>query len=307
MLRTGIMDAAVASLVDVLGAADALRTRIDPAMPRIETVLVAEQAMIRSASGQSLERSATLDALESVDVVAVPALASFSGSDVIASLESAEGRTVVDAARRLGHSGRPIAGACNGVFVLAEAGLLRGRRATTTWYLDDEFRARFPNVELDTAATLVTDGNVITAGAGFAHIDLALAMVRTLSLELASLVGRTLLIDERSCESAYVVLEDLTYGDPLVAEFEREVRASLQEAPSVATIAARLGASRRTIERRVGLATGATPNELIRRVRVQRARYLRRTTEMSSEQIAHRVGYANGSTLRAVERQLTTG
>nr|WP_240163721.1 DJ-1/PfpI family protein [Mycolicibacterium sphagni] len=71
-----------------------------------------------------------------------------------------------------------VAGACTGTFFLAEAGVLNGRHATTSWRLGPAFRARYPLVDLDTRATLVHNSGVATAAAAFAHIDLALWLVR---------------------------------------------------------------------------------------------------------------------------------
>ena len=77
---------------------------------------------------------------------------------------------------------------------------------------------------------LVHDGDIVTAGAAFAHIDLALALVRTVSMELADRVARHLLIDRRAAQSMYVAIDHVSHNDTLVLDFERHVRANL--APS---------------------------------------------------------------------------
>lgn len=98
---------------------------------------------------------------------------------------------------------------------------------------------------------VVADGNVITAGAAFAHIDLALSLVRSVSPDLAQHVAKFLLIDERPLQAAFVAYEHLNHQDPLAIDFERHVRAHLDEPFDVNRAAQAIGTSRRTLERRV--------------------------------------------------------
>jgi transcriptional regulator GlxA family with amidase domain len=86
--------------------------------------------------------------------------------------------------------GTTIASACAGTFLLAEAGILDGLRATTTWWLSPAFRARYPRVELDHSQMVITCGGITTAGAAFGHIDLALSIVRVGSVRLGPEVRR---------------------------------------------------------------------------------------------------------------------
>ena len=107
-------------------------------------------------------------------------------------------------------SGRGVltATACVGTFVLAEAALLDGEEATTTWWLAPLFRQRYPRVREDESRIIVQSNAVVTAGAALSHLDLALALIRRVSPELANLVARYL-VDGRTSQSIYTIPDDL--------------------------------------------------------------------------------------------------
>jgi len=195
-----------------------------------------------------------------------------------------------------------MAAACTGTFALAEARLLDHERATTSWWLGRTFRERYPSVDLDLNAMIVVGEHAMTAGAAFAHLDLALAIVGRISPDLAHHVARLLLIDERASQNGYLAVGHLDHDDALVRDFERRIRSTLDRPASISTIAREIGASRRTLERRVRLATEMSPTEFVQRVRVERARHLVRGG-LSVEQAAPQVGYANAATLRSLIRR----
>jgi len=170
-------------------------------------------------------------------------------------------------------------------------------------FLGPEFLKRYPTVALDLDTMVVVDGNLVTAGAAFAHIDLALSLVRSISPDLAQHVAKLLIIDERPSQAAFVAYEHLRHEDPIVVEFERFVRARLDEPFNVAFVAQSLGTSRRTLERRVRAALNLTPLGFVQRLRIERARHLSATTDLTSAEIALRVGYANAETLRSLLRR----
>ena len=303
VVTDGCFGSGVAALVDILGVANAVRDDVDGSIPPIETVVAGTRRQVATGFGMSITTQRTLRELDDLDVLVVPALGTMTGPATEAALDCATGRSLVRAIRAVDPSAVHFAAACTGVFALAEAGLADGRRATTTWFMVPTFRRRFPEVALDLDSMVVVDGQIITAGAAFAHIDLALTLVRMVSAELAQRVARLLVIDERPSQAAYVAYDQLAHDDPLVLAFERHVRVHLAEPFDVATAAAAIGVTRRTLERKTKQALGVSPLGLVQRLRLQRAEHLRRVSDLSSEQIARRVGYANAATLRALRHR----
>jgi transcriptional regulator GlxA family with amidase domain len=299
----GCFGVGVVSMLDLLGTADALRAEVDPAIPPIEVAVAAAGRRVTSGSGVVLPASAGLGDLGDFDLVTVCALGTLTTDATLDALARPDVRRVMDAAAAAAGRGARIAGACTGSFALAETGLLDGGRATTTWWLAPGFRARYPAVTLDLDAMVVSDERAITAGAAFGHVDLAMAMVRQASPALADLVSRLLLVDERPSQSSYLAMDHLEHDEPIVRAFEDHVRAHLAEPMDIAAAARAVGTSRRTLERRTRAMLGLTPLALVQRLRVERARHLRATTGESADRIAPRVGFANGSTLRALLRR----
>ena len=299
----GCFGAGLVSMLDMLRTADALRAEVDPSIPPIAVEIVAARRRVTTSSGVVLPASAGLHDLPRFDLLVIGALGTLSTADTLAALGARDVRGLMAAVQHGRHEEAGLAAACTGCFALAEAGILDGGRATTSWWLGPGFRARYPAVDLDLDAMVVTDERAVTAGAAFAHIDLALTLLRRSSAELAELVSRLLVVDDRPSQSAYLAIGHLEHDDALVRDFEGYARAHLGSPIEIPVAARAIGTSRRTLERRVPQTLGVSPIVLVQRLRVERAVHLSRTTGESVDQIAPRVGYANGSTLRALMRR----
>ncbi|KYO50507.1 AraC family transcriptional regulator [Tistrella mobilis] len=201
--------------------------------------------------------------------------------------------------------GAEVAAACSSVFLLAAAGLLDGRRATTSWWLAPVFARMHPQVRLDPDALVVRDGPVTTAGAAMAQMDLMLQVVaRHGGPGLAQDCARLLLLDQRSSQARYMAPGFMAAADDRIARAEAWARARLDQPFTAAEMAAAAGLAPRTFARRMSRATGLSPVGFIQRLRLERATELRETTRLSMEEIAARVGYADASTLRRLMRRV---
>ncbi|MFI8088480.1 GlxA family transcriptional regulator [Streptomyces sp. NPDC086080] len=196
-----------------------------------------------------------------------------------------------------------MAAACTATFLLAESGVLNGLQATTSWWLAPHFRRRYPQVHLDETRMLAHADGITTAGAAFAHLDLALDLIGRRSPALAELTARYLVIDPRPTQSTYAIPSHLSRADPLVDAFERRLRAQLDQPLSIADTARALGSSERTLQRACDRTLGISPVQFAQEIRLEQAMHLLRTTDLSTEAVARRVGYSNATTLTTLLRR----
>ncbi len=303
LVYDGVFDSGLAAILDVLENANALGEELsDP--PTWDVTTVATQPTVRTGAGHRVDAQ-PLEHAETADLLIVAARAGRGPGEVLDFVGGDHSLRERDLIARARDRGTAIASACAGTFLLAEAGILDGQRATTTWWLAPAFRARYPAVQVDQGQMVITSAGITTAGAAFGHVDLALAIVRASSPALADVVARYLVIDERPAQSAYIIPSMLAQSDPTVAAFERWVRERLGEPISIPAAARGIGVSERTLQRSVQRTLGISPIRFVQDLRVERAAHLLRTTELSLETISGRVGYEHPHTLRLLLRERT--
>jgi transcriptional regulator GlxA family with amidase domain len=206
--------------------------------------------------------------------------------------------------RRAAENEAHVASSCTGTLLLASSRLLDGRRATTAWWLAPVFSEMFPQVRLDSAELIVTDGLFTTAGAAMAQMDLMVGLVaRHAGAEVAEVCARKMVLDERRSQTPYMAIGLLAASSESIAKAAAWARPRLDEPISVNDLASAAGHSPRTFSRRVAAATGLSPIQFLQQLRVERAIELIESTHLPFEQIAFRVGYADPSTLRGLIRR----
>ncbi|MET9800119.1 helix-turn-helix domain-containing protein [Streptomyces sp. NPDC006368] len=197
--------------------------------------------------------------------------------------------------------GARVASICTGAFVLARAGLLDGRRATTHWRFAEALAEEFPGTHVDPSVLFVDDGQVLTSAGVAAGLDLCLHMVRrdhgaAMAAGVARLMvmapqrtgGQAQFIDHRAPES-----DSADLGDTL-----QWMRSRLHEPLTIADIAAHAMMSKRSLARHFQAQTGSTPLRWLLAHRIQRARELLETTDAPMRSVAEATGFGSVETLR---------
>ncbi|MFD9285839.1 GlxA family transcriptional regulator [Streptomyces mirabilis] len=299
----GVFDSGLAAILDVLSNANALGGQIHQP-PTWNVTMVGAAPSVRTGAGL-LVAPRPLAHAERADMLVVPAPAGSDPSALLDHVGGDESLPVRDLIARTRARGTTIASACAGTFLLAEAGVLDGLRATTTWWLSPAFHDRYPKVQLDHSQMVIGSEGITTAGAAFGHVDLALAIVRSGSPALADIVARYLVIDERPSQAAYTIPSALAQSDPTVAAFELWIREHLADPVSIPEAAKAVGVSERTLQRAVQRTVGTSPIRFVQDLRIERACHLLRSADMSLETISRKVGYEHPNTLRVLLRERT--
>lgn len=204
---------------------------------------------------------------------------------------------------------RRIVSICTGSFILAEAGVLDGRRAATHWCACDDFRRRYPRVTLEPDPIYVKDGHVYTSAGATSGIDLAIALVEEdLGTEFARRVaqGMVMFLRRPGTQSQFSVQVATEPPDAAeVGEIERYIFEHLDGDLRNEALAGRFGMSLRTFNRLFTRKLGVTPGRFVEQCRLERARQYLEETDAPVASIAERCGYATSDGLRlAFERSL---
>ncbi|CAM03792.1 helix-turn-helix domain-containing protein [Saccharopolyspora erythraea] len=233
-----------------------------------------------------------LDELAAADTVVVPACdeaIEAAPADLVEAVQVAHGR------------GARVASICTGAFVLAAAGLLDGRRATSHWMYAERLAERYPRVDVDPSVLYIDDGDVLTSAGQAAGIDLCLHLVRAdHGAAVANALARRLVVSpHREGGQAQFI------ANPLPARDGRGLSAlldwamdHLHEPLTVADLARQANTSPRNLGRQFLSATGTSPLRWLLAQRMRRAQELLETTDAGIDQIAERVGLGTAATLR---------
>jgi transcriptional regulator GlxA family with amidase domain len=200
----------------------------------------------------------------------------------------------------LGRS-RRVAATCVGAFVLAEAGLLDGRRATTHWNSARELQARFPKVKVEEDRIFITDGPVWTSAGMTAGIDLALAMIeQDLGADLARRVARKLVVYHRRAggQSQFSALLELEPKSDRIQNALAYAKRNLDMALTVGRLAEAAHLSPRQFSRAFRAETGQSPAKAIENLRVEAARLMMEQSRHPIDMIARQTGFADRDRMR---------
>lgn len=215
--------------------------------------------------------------------------------------------SVIRALRAAAARGARIASICTGAFVLAQAGLLDGKRATTHWQAASVLARRYPAIEVDPSVLYIDCGRILTSAGLAAGMDLCLYLVRCdFGAKVAAEVARISVMPlERAGGQSQLISHPAPAPEggslqPLLRWMEEHLHVST----TLRSLARRAGLSERTLSRRFRAQVGTTPLGWLRHARVRRAQHLLETTSHSMEAIAAAVGIGSASTLRQLFQRI---
>jgi transcriptional regulator GlxA family with amidase domain len=301
---SGTASIGTAGLMDALNKADLAQARVAGTARRVFDVRLAGlgHGAVSCRDGVRLHPAVTAAEVSAPDLVVVPGL----DDELAASFD--ENRGWAPWLRTWHAAGSRIAGSCTGAFLIADAGLLDGRPATTHWMFADELRRRYPAVNVIADRMIVDTGDVITSGGATAFLNLVLYLVeRFAGHDHANLAAKLLLVDgHRPSQRPYIAFgPERSHGDMIVHQIQQHIDLHLDDPLRVAELASRFGLSERTMSRRFAAATGRGPLAYLQHARVQHAMRLLETASDPIDQIRRRVGYNDPAAFRRAFKDAT--
>lgn len=285
----GCMASAVSGLLDTFEIANqwAMATNPGGGRPFVVQVLSSTSTPVQGSGGLLIPAS-PLQSDSTPDIAIVP--------PIMAPLEATlhANAAMVQWLRQPQSPARVIASVCTGAFFLAEAGLLDQRTATTNPAYAELFTQRYQQVALQTEHRLIDHGEVVCAGSTTAFLNLAIFLVgRFAGHAVAVLTAKSLCVDmnHQSQLPYFVQVAPRDHGDAAVAALQLWMDQNHAVSVTTAELAARAAMSPRNLHRRFTLATGLAPLAYLHRLRVETAKRLLETSNLSVEQITDRVGY----------------
>ncbi|MES2325184.1 MAG: transcriptional regulator FtrA [Pseudomonadota bacterium] len=261
-------------------------------------VCAIEPGPIRAAGGITLAAPFAPELLEKADTIVIPGWRD---------ADEAPPPAILDQLRAAHARGARLCSICSGVFLLAAAGLLDGRRATTHWRYTERLARRYPSIDVQPDDLYVDAGQVITSAGSAAGLDMLLHLVRRdYGARIGNLVAQRLVVPaHREGGQAQYLPRPMAYDEQgRLSKLMDWVRAHPSQAHTVASMARRAAMSPRTLQRQFQEATGQGPVEWLIRERIAIVKDLLETADLPLAQVAERAGFGSEESLRHHFRRL---
>ncbi|MBE0482238.1 MAG: GlxA family transcriptional regulator [Bacterioplanes sp.] len=257
---------------------------------------------IRCINGLQLGAHLSYDDIDHVDAIIVPTI----GGHIDEVLRDND--ALLSLLQRADRAGWTIAGNCTGNFLLAEAGILRGRSATTHWGFKERFEQQYPDVDLKADQLITRDDHIYCAGGGLAWFDLGLHMIeRHVGFDAAIQTAKAFVIDYRRDSQLSYSLMRLAkpHKDDLIKQVQAWLESHYADVFTVEALADRFSVSKRTLIRRFNAALDMPPNTYVQSIRIEAAQKLLEETERTVDVVMNDVGYEDASSFRRLFRKKT--
>jgi len=250
----------------------------------------------------SVQPGSAIDDIEKTDLIVVPT----AGLDLSRVCE--RNAALVPWLRRFRERGAAIAGICTGVSLLAEAGLLEGRPATTHWAIVAACRQRYPGVHWQPERFITESDGIYCSGGLYASIDMSIYLVeKYFGHEVAVQTSKSLLVETPRTWQAIYSAEPppRVHGDERVGKVQRWLYRHFREEVKFDALAAEVGMSARTFNRHFKAATGETPLEYLHRLRINAAKHLLESERKTVQAVGVDVGYQDAAYFRQLFKRFT--
>ncbi|UEQ78151.1 GlxA family transcriptional regulator [Chryseobacterium arthrosphaerae] len=238
------------------------------------------------------------------DLVIIPSIANSKG---FANLIT-DNKVLIEWIKEQYKDGAEIASICTGAFLLAATGILDGKTCSTHWQAENDFRALFPNIELQTDKLLIVGQGLYTNGGAFSFLNLVLLLVeKYFDRQTAIYCSKVFQIDPgRNLQSPFAVFQpQKNHDDEVIIKAQNYVEQNLSEKISFEQLAFKLAVSRRNFDRRFIKATGVTPVEYMQRVKIEAAKSELERGRKSIFEIMDEVGYSDERAFRDLFKKKT--
>lgn len=215
---------------------------------------------------------------------------------------------LVDWIREQYKDGAEIASICTGAWLLAASGLLDGRNCSTHWSAADDFRNRFPKVNLQPDQLITDERGIYTNGGAYSFLNLIIYLVeKYYDRETAIYCSKVFQIEmDRHSQSSFIIFKgQKSHGDELIKKAQAFIESNVGEKVSVESLSSTLAVGRRNFDRRFIKATGNTPVEYSQRVKIEAAKKAFEATRKTINEVMYDVGYSDVKAFREVFRRIT--
>jgi len=188
---------------------------------------------------------------------------------------------------------------CTATFLLAQTGLLNNKASTTVWWIEHLFKQRYPTIDLKMRELIVEQNNLISASAATSHFQLGLHLItKFVPKTIIQQVAKTMLIDTRKTNMSMELMLNLVteHDDPMVQQAQNWINKNLANPFSITTLASELAVSERTLTRHFKDALAISPIKFVQLQRINTAKYLLETSDLSLDAIIDNIGYKDKST-----------
>ncbi|MEO6346778.1 MAG: helix-turn-helix domain-containing protein [Aquaticitalea sp.] len=240
--------------------------------------------------------------IEKTDLIIVPSL------NHNYEVAIAENKELIDWLQKQYKAGAEIASICTGAFLLAAAGILNGKSCSTHWAAADDFRIRFPEVNLKVDELITDENGIYTNGGAYSFLNLVIYLIeKYYNRETAIFCSKVFQIAlERNTQSEFAIFTgQKQHEDDLIKDAQSFMEANFEDKILVEDLSSKFAISRRTFDRRFIKATGNTPTEYSQRLKIEAAKKSLENTRKTVNEVMYEVGYNDSKAFRNVFSRIT--